>query len=96
MMDTKRADWKLSGPLTGFQTELKPMSEMQAKEEIACCGGPAGPPSNIWERPGYVLMHFVKRFKKTPAGPVPIVKTAWMNQARGFKRCDHCCTQHSV
>lgn len=42
-----------------------------------CCGPPAGPASTIDEKPGYTICHFVQEFMKTPAGPVPVVKTQY-------------------
>lgn len=43
--------------------------------DAPCCGPPAGPASGPDERPGYTLCQYVEKFKTTPAGPVPMVKT---------------------
>ena len=44
-------------------------------EDAPCCGPPAGPPSSIHEKPGYVLRSFVEAFAQTSVGPVPRIKT---------------------
>ena len=42
----------------------------------SCCGSTPLPASSPHERPGYRREHFVAGFMDTPAGPVPVVKTA--------------------
>jgi hypothetical protein len=56
--------------------EMLPMFDgpVEASDQ-PCCGPPAGPPSSIHAKPGYVLCPFVKGFLSTPAGKVPVVKT---------------------
>ncbi len=54
--------------------EMLPIYRPSIKDE-PCCGPPAGPPSNPFERPGYTLCGFVEGFVHTPAGPVPKIKT---------------------
>ncbi len=49
-------------------------------DDAPCCGPPAGPPSDIHERPGYVLCRFVEAFIDTPAGLVPRIKTRLARQ----------------
>ncbi len=65
--------------------------------EIACCGRPSYPASSPFERPGYLVRHFVEDFHDTPVGPVPNVRThaCWQDHlgtimARvGFRRDDY-------
>jgi hypothetical protein len=38
-----------------------------------CCGPPAGPKSDINEKPGYRICDFVERFENTVAGNIPVV-----------------------
>ncbi len=40
-----------------------------------CCGPPAGPRSEPFEKPGYRICSFVEQFKNTAAGNIPIVST---------------------
>ncbi|MEJ2156266.1 MAG: mercury methylation corrinoid protein HgcA [Desulfobacteraceae bacterium] len=56
--------------------EMLPMYDgpIEASDE-PCCGPPAGPPSSIHEKPGYILCHYVREFLSTLAGPVPVVET---------------------
>jgi hypothetical protein len=42
----------------------------------ACCGSAPITASDPRTRPGYVVCHFVKCFRETPAGQVPVVSTA--------------------
>ena len=44
-------------------------------QDEVCCGTPPGPASSRFERPGYLLCHFVAEFIDTPRGPVPRLKT---------------------
>lgn len=46
-----------------------------AVQNEVCCGTPPGPASSRYERPGYLLCHFVAEFIDTPIGPVPRLKT---------------------
>lgn len=56
--------------------EMLPIFNGPVEEtEEPCCGPPAGPASTIDEKPGYAICHFVKEFRSTPVGPVPVVKT---------------------
>ncbi len=73
-----QSDRSNSARLTPFPM-APPVPKPSKKEEdadIPCCGPPAGPKSSPDERPGYILCHFVERFLSTPAGAVPVVKTA--------------------
>jgi hypothetical protein len=53
-----------------------------AGDDAPCCGPPSGPPSSVYEKPGYRLCSFVEGFLDTPVGPVPRVRT-------GLMRSDH-------
>jgi CO dehydrogenase/acetyl-CoA synthase delta subunit len=53
-----------------------------AADDAPCCGPPAGPPSSVFEKPGFRLCDFVGGFIKTAAGAVPRIKT-------GLTRSDH-------
>lgn len=44
-------------------------------DDKPCCGPRSLPRSSPHERPGYRLWPFVEDFTRTPAGPVPLVKT---------------------
>ncbi len=44
-------------------------------QDEVCCGTPPGPASSRYERPGYLVYHFVEEFVDTPIGPVPRIKT---------------------
>ena len=44
-------------------------------QDEVCCGTPPGPASSRFERPGYLLCHFVEEFIDTAIGPVPRLKT---------------------
>ncbi|MCF6289915.1 MAG: hypothetical protein L3J03_02780 [Desulfobacterales bacterium] len=57
-------------PLTGL-----PMASGPVEDDEPCCGPPPGPPSSPHERPGYQLCGFVRGFRDTPMGPVPLVRT---------------------
>ncbi len=50
-------------------------SPAQIKEDIPCCGPPAGPASSPHERPGYDICQFVDSFIATPAGFTPRIRT---------------------
>ncbi len=57
--------------------EMLPMAPAGTGEtaEVACRGGALGKRADPMERPGYVLRSFVEAFVRTPAGPVPRVRT---------------------
>ena len=44
-------------------------------QDEVCCGTPPGPASTRFERPGYLLCHFVEEFIDTAAGAVPRLNT---------------------
>ncbi len=61
--------------------EILPICKEGAAEiNVPCCGPPAGPPSAVHERPGYVVCGFVEGVVHTPAGPVPRVRTQLARQ----------------
>ena len=61
--------------------EMLPMIDGQAEpSDEPCCGPPAGPPSSVYEKPGYLLCPYVGEFLSTSVGPVPAVKTEWANE----------------
>jgi hypothetical protein len=56
--------------------EMLPMYDGPVEnQDEPCCGPPAGPPSTVDEKPGYLIRNFVKKFMPSPAGAVPIVQT---------------------
>lgn len=55
--------------------QILPMAQAKPDSE-PCCGAPAGPPSSPFERPGYMLCHYVDSFMDTNLGPVPKIKTS--------------------
>ncbi|MFH1981958.1 MAG: mercury methylation corrinoid protein HgcA [Pseudomonadota bacterium] len=56
--------------------QLKPFAQTPLSPPGACCGSAPAPASDADTRPGYTICHFVERFMDTPAGPVPVVRTA--------------------
>jgi hypothetical protein len=44
-------------------------------QDEVCCGTPPGPAGSRFERPGYLLCHYVAEFIETPVGPAPRLKT---------------------
>jgi len=61
--------------------EMLPMFDgpVEASDE-PCCGPPAGPPSSVHEKPGYILCAYVSEFLSTPVGALPVVKTEWASE----------------
>lgn len=60
---------------SGPPLPILPMAQLPRAAE-PCCGAPAGPPSSPFERPGYMLCHYVESFMDTNIGPVPKLRTA--------------------
>ncbi len=55
---------------------LQPFAQTPLTASAACCGSSPAAPSDTHARAGYAACHFVERFMDTPAGPVPVVRTA--------------------
>jgi hypothetical protein len=71
-------DTRQTGSFDSNPMEMLPMfmdgnDAGAAADDAPCCGPPAGPPSSVYEKPGYRLCGFVGGFLDTPAGPVPRV-----------------------
>lgn len=66
---------KPSTEMIGIQIADAPPQTKDQQNDV-CCGAPPGPESSRFEKPGYALLDFVEAFVQTPAGPVPLIKTA--------------------
>lgn len=66
----------------GIQIAAEPPNKKNQQNEV-CCGPSPAPESGRFEKPGYALLDFVETFVRTPAGPVPRIKTAlqWRDHA---------------
>ncbi len=73
---------KPSTETIGIQIAAAPPKTKDQQNDV-CCGAPPGPESSRFEKPGYALLDIVEAFVQTPAGPVPLIKTAlnWRDHA---------------
>jgi hypothetical protein len=80
----------------GTEFDLQPLA-LETGNTISCCGSSTKPEGTLDERPGKPYRHFDDGFVKTPAGPVPGIKTVRARQdviaavkfRMGIKRDDY-------
>lgn len=65
--------------------QLQPLSTLMAaaEDDAPCCGPKPEKPSSPYEKPGYLMCHFVADFVETAVGAVPRVETrlSWLDLA---------------